>query len=418
MNLTKRLGAVGAFLVLVLLTVLLGATRPAQAQGGGGTQGPFYREPVTPVSMDKDLRTLPRTPQDKDKHGLPVLLPESLKNLPNTPAPPDPARQTETRQRLGIRAPSQSLNFDGAGGDDPPDDNGDIGRQYYVQTTNFRVAFFDKFTGNQVVNLSMDTFWSNAGGTGACNNNHNGDPIALYDTQADRYIVTDFAWSDFYNGPYYECIAVSKTSDPIAGGWWLYSFVADNNWLNDYPKLGVWPDAYYMMADMFDEDPGADPNTRSDDVETFKYVQVWALDRASMLSGGPLNNVTFTNASYFSMVPSNFKGTPPPAGRPNYFGVVDLSASSNKIHVFRFALNGAWPAPPATFTGPTDVTVTSFNAPTVNPPQLGSAANVLDTLGDRLMYQFQYRNIGGTESLWATQTVDAGVARTACAGTS
>ena len=57
------------------------------------------------------------------------------------------------------------------------------------------------------------------------------------------------------NGPYYECIAVSKTSNPVTGGWWLYGFRADDAahpWLPDYPKMGIWPDGLYMSANMFD----------------------------------------------------------------------------------------------------------------------------------------------------------------------
>lgn len=41
-----------------------------------------------------------------------------------------------------------------------------------------------------------------------------------------------------------QCIAVSRTADPVAGGWFLYDF--PTSFTNDYPKFGVWPDAYYM----------------------------------------------------------------------------------------------------------------------------------------------------------------------------
>ena len=409
------------FVALALFAIILSPdiAAPVNAQDGTGTRGPFYGKPVKPVSMDKDLRTLPKpTPDQGGQHAVPVLQPPGVQPLPQPPAGPDPIRQTtapKPNQLQPIHAPTNVQSFNGAGGDDPPDDNGDVGIRYYVQTTNFNVAFFNKATGNTATaTVNMNTFWSNASAsTGtACDNAHRGDPVALYDTQADRFVITDFAWGNVFDGPYFECIAVSKTSDPISGGWWLYAFTADPDFLNDYPKLGVWPDAYYMMADMFDiqrcggpmQPPCPPGKTR---ITVFQYVQVWALDRASMLSGGALNNVSFTNDTTFSMVPSNFKGTPPPAGRPNYFGAVDFDSNSDKIHIWRFALNGAWPSPPATFTGPTNVTVTKYNKPTKNVPQKGTSA-VLDTLNNRLLYQFQYRNVGGTESLWAVQTVDAG----------
>jgi hypothetical protein len=81
------------------------------------------------------------------------------------------------------------------------------------------------------------------------------DPVVVYDVQRGRWIISDFAWSNFVSGPYYQCIAVSKTADPLSGGWWLYAFRADDSshpWLNDYPKLGVWSDGIYMSANMFD----------------------------------------------------------------------------------------------------------------------------------------------------------------------
>jgi uncharacterized repeat protein (TIGR01451 family) len=80
--------------------------------------------------------------------------------------------------------------------------------------------------------------------------------------------------------------------------------------------------------------------------------------------------------------------------------------NGSAINVYRF--NADFGTATYSFTGPTTVAVAAWTAPSVAPPQLGSASNVLDTLGPRLMYQFQYRNIGGTESLWATHTVDAG----------
>src|SRR5205823_3500182 len=100
------------------------------------------------------------------------------------------------------------------------------------------------------------------------------------------WVVSDFAFGAFPGaGPFYQCIGVSKTSDPVAGGWYLYSIQVDPanpSWLGDYPKFGMWPDAYYLTMNMFIN------NT------TLGGVRVYALDRNSMINGGSTNAVGFT----------------------------------------------------------------------------------------------------------------------------
>ncbi len=64
---------------------------------------------------------------------------------------------------------------------------------------------------------------------------NDGDPVARYDPIADRFVITQFG---VQSSPFLECVAVSQTGDPT-GAKPLYSG------FNDYPKLGVWPDAYY-----------------------------------------------------------------------------------------------------------------------------------------------------------------------------
>jgi hypothetical protein len=57
-----------------------------------------------------------------------------------------------------------------------------------------------------------------------CQNQNFGDPFTFYDQVANRWVVSDFAFSGFPGpGPFYECIGVSQTPDPVAGGWNLYA---------------------------------------------------------------------------------------------------------------------------------------------------------------------------------------------------
>jgi hypothetical protein len=374
-------------------------------------EGPFMSSGVLPVSMDVDLRQLPpaeprRTVVRPELH---LRLESEAGSAPAGSTAPDPALQTQ-QPLAAMPAPLQSfegLNYACCGSGWPPDTNGDVGPTYYIQTVNTSIGIFDKASGTQLSAVSFDSFF-NIPGT-ACDNDNNGDPIALYDPLADRWLVSDFAWTsaNLDSGPYYECIAVSKTSNPVSGGWWLYALRTDDAahpWLADYPKLGVWPDGYYLSANMFDcvSQCGA--------ASVFEGVRVWALDRASMLTGGALNEVHFdisANSYDEVILPANLRGTPPPAGSPNFFVAMDDNyLGTDVLHLWKFAVNWANLAN-SKFTGPTNLPTASFTPFLSNVPQPGTSAQ-LDSLGDRLMMQLQYRNLNGTESLWVNHTVNAG----------
>jgi hypothetical protein len=106
------------------------------------------------------------------------------------------------------------------GGLVPPDPNGDVGLNHYIQAVNDAYAIYNK-TGALLASFTENQLWSGAG-TSPCNGNGKGDPIVLYDQLADRWILTHFAFADDIFGnpvsPFYQCLAVSKTSDPVAGG--------------------------------------------------------------------------------------------------------------------------------------------------------------------------------------------------------
>ena len=50
-----------------------------------------------------------------------------------------------------------------------------------------------------------------------------------------------------------QCVAVSQTSD-ATGAWNRYSYSFGTGF-NDYPKGGVWPDAYYVTYNMISKRP-------------------------------------------------------------------------------------------------------------------------------------------------------------------
>jgi hypothetical protein len=130
--------------------------------------------------------------------------------------------------------PGPLLTFDGINeaqsscGCVPPDSDGDVGPNHYVEAVNVAFKVFDK-NGNTLSGpTTYNSFFSALGNRTPCGNNQNdGDPFAFYDHQADRWVITDFAFPSFPGTSFWECIGVSQSSDPVAGPWALYAIRID-----------------------------------------------------------------------------------------------------------------------------------------------------------------------------------------------
>jgi hypothetical protein len=282
------------------------------------------------------------------------------------------------------------LNFDGQGADGvaPPDTEGAVGATQYVQWVNLEYNVYDKTTGTKTLGpLQGSSFWAGFGGV--CQTNNDGDPIILYDKVADRWMAAQ----NVFVTPYTVCIAVSTTND-ATGTYNRYSFaVKPTSDFPDYPKWGVWPDAYYLSFNAFG---------------TFSEVgaQACAADRTNMLAGNAATMQCFTTpAADVNLLPSDQDGlTPPPAGSPNYF--VDFSDTAH-INFWQFHVDFT-NSSNSTFTGPVPLTVPVFtqicpgNRSCIPQPSPGEK---VDSLGDRLMYRLSYRNFGSYESLLIAHTV-------------
>ena len=145
--------------------------------------------------------------------------------------------------------------------------------------------------------------------------NNNGDGLALYDRMANRWILSQFAFTSSTTPPYHQTIAVSKTGDPT-GEYWAYDFITPGNEFPDYGKIGSWPDGYYFTDRQFTNGV------------TYNGFGCFAFDRAKMLVGDSTATFIYFNAgptlsnSSSGMIPSDYNGlTPPPAGAPNVFSV-------------------------------------------------------------------------------------------------
>jgi len=228
------------------------------------------------------------------------------------------------------------------------------------------------------------------------------DTVVEYDKAAGRWLVTILASPDG-GATGLECIAVSATSD-ATGSYHRYSFSFGSGNLNDYPKFGVWPSAYYASYNMFN--PG------------FAGAKVCAYQRSAMLTGSSAKSVCFQRTPAqgdFSFLPSDLDGTSiGTTGEPNFF--VELGETCGTtcadLDLFKFHVDFTTP-PHSTFTGPTHLTVASATLACGGGtciPQKGTAQR-LDSLGDRLMFRLAYRNFTGSgahEALVATHSVQTG----------
>lgn len=280
----------------------------------------------------------------------------------------------------------------------PPDTTGDVGPNNYVQWVNLRYAIYtlSRDANNNITGFTLvpgfpkngNVVWQGFGGR--CESDNDGDPIVQYDQLADRWILTQFAVSA---QPYTQCVAVSTSGDPTGTyNRYSYSFGRD---FNDYPKLGVWPDGYYITYNIF-------KNGR-----TFSGNKVCALERDQMLIGASARQLCAqTSTSHHSLEPSDLEGsTLPPAGTPNLL----LSMTSTAINFWRFAVN--WTSGTGTLTGPTAIAgVAAFSRACSGGtciPQPGTTQK-LDSLADRLMYRLSYRNLGTREALVINHSVASG----------
>jgi len=236
-----------------------------------------------PFTFEGDLRSLPLADL-RAQSQVEALRPGSPLPAPITSAPSAAPMDYLIQFNLPIANISiPILSFPGMPGGNPPDTNGAVGPNHFIQNINVSFEIWDK-TGTILAGpTAFTTLFASPPATGTpCDSGFLSDPIVLYDAQADRFIMTILAFPGFDappalprtpTPPFYECIAVSKTSDPVNGGWHKYALLADNALLNDFPKLSVWPDAYYMSANMFVRTDG------------FSNVRVWAIDKSTLLSG-------------------------------------------------------------------------------------------------------------------------------------
>ncbi len=395
----------------------------AGADAAASTAPPVQADPcakvekgatVYPAEQKQDLRFIPVVPEKQQRFDSRDWE-EKFKEPKPHKVGPSAYKAPESVSQVPMAAmPNPSLTFAGLGFSDsctggqcgagwPPDTNGDVGPNHYIQAVNTSFGVYSK-AGALIASTTFNSLWSNANTGTPCDNLHDGDPVVIYDPMGDRWFVTDFAFpmsGGYPAAPCYECIAVSKTPDPVSGGWYLYAInqtrppSATIDLMNDYPKFGIWPDGLYQSANMFGISGGA-----------FWGTAYWAYNRLDMEAGNAVTPITASiqGSSTFTLLPANLRigpqGAFPPAGTPAY--LAGDSQSAYAFDVRKFSVN--WVTKTGSISAATNVAyATPPNSPRA-PSQPGTA-QALDTLSWRGMMQAQYKKVGTGESLWINHTV-------------
>jgi len=110
----------------------------------------------------------------------------------------------------------------------PTDPAGAVGPNHYFAVINTAFRIFDKSGNPLTALLGPNNIFGGVDGDYCC------DLTASYDNAADKWVITILGAG--------VTIAVSDGPDPVTDSWTVYTWAV----VNDYQKLSVWSDGYYM----------------------------------------------------------------------------------------------------------------------------------------------------------------------------
>lgn len=410
MNLRKSI--VVSTALAVLLTLHGTAMGVSDSGSPGGVQ---IGEPVSAIGIDVDLRDLPTAATwrpgmpIKEAHKRQFFPPDSL----DTSAPKwiltEPDNLPELQKMWDENAPLRSLQSqpqtkvsinNGSTGVSPGDPVVDISADHIVYGVNGSSGTTFSIYNKSGTKLSGPTTFSSLAPSGDGCRTSVSDPIVLYDRLANRWFLLEMGGTS--SAPKM-CIYVSKTSNPVSGGWWFYGFSTPA--LNDYPHCGVWGDAYVCT-----------------DNEGGSSVTAYAYDRANMLNGATARaQQRFASVpklggyGFQALTPATFMGTAsnaPPASTRQILARhnddeahAGTSADATRDFIDLYTINIDWNSPGnSSIATLPRVAITEFNSWFRNyssfatVPQPGSSS-LLDPIREVILNSLVYRNLGSHESI-------------------
>ncbi len=413
---------------IVLLSLLLAL--PASAADSfvaTASNGVQVGEPVSAISIDVDLRDLPTTSAwrpgmpIKEAHKRQFFAPGRL----DTSAPswiltePDHLpelqklwddnvtsllRQSHSQSHVSINNASTGVS--------PGDPVVDVSANYIIYGVNgssgTTFTVYNK-TGTKLAGPT--TFKSLAPSGDGCSTSVS-DPIVLFDRLANRWFLLEMGGT---SSSAKMCIYISKTENPVSGGWWFYGFATPTQ--NDYPHCGVWNNAYVCT-----------------DNEGGSNVTAYAYDRANMLNGATaraqqrfVTVPALAGYGFQALTPATFMGDSahaPPATTQQILARhnddeahAGSSADSTRDFIDLYSINIDWntPSNSAISTLPR-IAITEFNSwfrdysTFATVPQPGSTSRI-DPIREVILNSLVYRNIGSYESIVGQFATNVNAAR-------
>jgi len=302
---------------------------------------------------------------------------------PNDDGKGSTANAQTTMGTKGVRGPLVGFSGQGYTGAYPPDTDGDVSETHFVQMVNSKYNVYLK-DGTKVLGpLNLSSLWDEL--PGAPWGNH-GDPIVVWDENAGRWILTQFAPKT--NTTNYELFAISVTSDPL-GEYYLYAFEFGVQF-NDYPKIGVWNDGYYATYNLFNKNNGA---------PDFIGSKMTVVEREKMLNGDPdAQMIEFLKYYKYSTMPADIDGTNlPDEGTPCPIMYIN---QNKDLELWLFDTD--WTTPGNSTLTLAPVLSNNFVKYTTKVPQPNSQD--LDALGNMIMNRLAYRRFPDHEAMVVNHT--------------
>jgi hypothetical protein len=399
----------------------------------------------TAVAFDisPEVRDLPRGKNRMSTFsltGLQEVRPEYGPIARNKGFSGDGAVQASQITTTAASIPSPLLTFEGLSNLDnfdlfgdrfnPPDPNGDVGPNHYVEMVNLAFAVYDK-QGNKLSGpTELGTLWADFAIPDCADST--GDPVVVYDQFADRWILTQFTMRGKKDPalPFYNCVAVSQSGDPT-GGYFRYAFITSapgskTFLIPDYPKYGVWKRSYVL--------------TSRDSASTGEYgVSVYALEKSKMITGIPnaravhffLDSTSVpANLIGDGLLPADVDGKVQPTDTAAIpiMGVQDdggpFGATFDALNIWDLRIQ--WQTiPQSSLVFRTSLRVSPFDSifpcgvvrgsqrpdarDCLPQPGITDGSRFLDILSyrQRLMFRLAYRKFGTYESMVTNQSVEA-----------
>jgi hypothetical protein len=422
--------------------VFLAVSPPAVAQPSARPQ-PLTPKFSTAVAFDVSpaFRSLPRIARPR------TFPPDTILEVRPEPAVKGPAvHRAKGHGADGVlqlfspapTIPAPLLTFEGLSNQDnfnifgfrvnPPDPNGEVGPNHYVEIINLVFGVYDK-AGNLLLGpIDTGSLW--AGFPIEDCTDPSGDPVVVYDQLEDRWLLSQFTTRGFdengdFNGlPFYNCVAVSQTGDPT-GAYFRYAFITSqegstSTFFPDYPKYGVWTNSYLLTSRDFGSQG--------------EYgISVYGLEKNKMINGEPNaravhffldgNDPAILPLVGDGLLPADIDGTRRPInGAPApIVGTQDDGAgyggTFDALNIWELSVQ--WRANPvASIVLKAQLPVASFDsifpcAPTsrdcLPQPGITNPNQYLDILSyrQRPTFRLAYRNFGTYESLVTNQSVEA-----------